>query len=39
MGALSSLLEPAALGELQGAAVGAANATLTAEGELTERAP
>ena len=31
---LSGLLEPAALGELQSAAVGAANATVTAEGNL-----
>ena len=33
---LSSLLEPAALAELQSAAVGGANATLTEQGELIE---
>ena len=36
---LSSLLEPAALAELQSAAVDGANATVTAEGDLIEQAP
>ncbi len=36
---LSSLLEPAALAELQSAAVDGANATVTEEGELIEQAP
>ena len=36
---LSSLLETAVLGELQSAAVDAANAIVTAEGELLEQAP
>lgn len=36
---LSSLLETAALAELQSAGVDGANATVTAEGELIEQAP
>jgi hypothetical protein len=36
---LSALLEPADLAELQDAAVDGANATVTAEGELLQRAP
>ena len=36
---LSSLLEPAALAELQSAAVGGANATITEQGDLIEQAP
>ena len=36
---LSSLLEPEGLAELQSAAVGGANATVTSQGSLIEQAP